>query len=47
MKLSTEVELLALSHAVTKSIWWQQFFKEVGFNAKKKQVVYCNNMQTI
>ena len=31
-KSSTEAELLALSYAATKSIWWQRFFKEVGFN---------------
>jgi len=47
MKLSTEAELLALSHAATKLIWWQRFFKEVGFDTNKKQVIYCNNMQTI
>ena len=35
-KSSTEAELLALSHAATESIWWQRFFKEVGFNTKKK-----------
>jgi len=46
-KLSTEAKLLALLHAATESIWWQQFFKEVRFNAKEKQVIYCNNIQTI
>ena len=39
-----EVELLALSYAATKLIWWQQFFKEVGFNPKEKQVIYYNNI---
>ena len=34
-------------HAATESIWWQRFFKEVGFNTKEKQVIYCDNMQTI
>jgi len=47
MKLSMEAELLALLHAATKLIWWQQFFKEVGFNTNEKQVIYYNNMQTI
>ena len=46
-KLSMEVELLALLHAATELIWWQRFFKEVGFDTKEKQVIYCNNMQTI
>ena len=47
IKLSTEAKLLALLYAATESIWWQWFFKEVAFNAKKKQVIYCNNLQTI
>jgi len=47
MKLSIKAELLALSHAATELIWWQRFFKEVRFNTNKKQVIYCNNMQTI
>ena len=42
-----EAKLLALLHAVIELIWWQQFFKEVGFDAKEKQVIYYNNMQTI
>ena len=46
-KLSTEVELLALSHAATELIWWQRFFKEVGFDTKEKQVIYCDNLQMI
>ena len=46
-KLSIKIELLALSHAATESIWWQRFFKEVGFDTKEKQVIYCDNMQTI
>ena len=46
-KSSTETELLALSHAATKLIQWQRFFKEVRFNTQEKQVIYCNNTQTI
>ena len=46
-KSSMEAKLLALSHAATESIWWQQFFKKVRFDAEEKQVIYCNNMQTI
>jgi len=42
-----EAKLLALLHAVIELIWWQQFFKEVGFDAKEKQVIYCDNLQTI
>ena len=47
IKLSIKVELLALLYTATKLIQWQQFFKEVGFNTKEKQVIYYNNMQTI
>src|SRR6266567_4471083 len=46
-KSSIEAELLALSHAATESIWWQRFFKEVGFDTQEKQVIYCDNTQTI
>ena len=47
IKSSTEAKLLALSHAATKSIWWQQFFKEIGFDPDEKQTIYYNNQQTI
>jgi len=43
-KSSTEAELLALLHAATESIWWQRFFKEVGFDTNEKQVINCDNM---
>ena len=46
-KSSTEAELLALSHAATKLIQWQRFFKEIGFDPNKKQTINCNNLQTI
>jgi len=44
IKLSMEVELLALSHIATELIWWQRFFKEIGFNPNKKQMIYCDNL---
>ena len=44
MKLSTEVELVALLHTATELIWWQQFFKEVGFDAKETQIINYNNI---
>ena len=31
-----EVKLVALLHAATKLIWWQKFFKKVGFDSKEK-----------
>ena len=43
-KSSTEAELLTLSHAATESIWWQRFFKEVGFDAKEKQIINYDNI---
>ena len=46
-KSSTEVELLALLYTATKLIQQQRFFKEVGFNTQEKQVIYCDNTQTI
>ena len=42
-----EAKPLALLHTAPKLIWWQRFFKEVGFNAKEKQAIYCDNIQTI
>ena len=47
IKSSTKAELIALLHVITKSIWWQQFFKDVAFNIDEKQVIYYDNMQTI
>ena len=47
MKSSTKIKLLALLHAVTKSIWWQQFSKKIRFDPNKKQIIYCDNLQTI
>jgi len=46
-KLSTEAELMALSHAGTESIWWSRFFEEVGMSFDDEQTIYCDNLQTI
>ena len=35
-KFSIEAELLALLYAATELIWWQRFFKEVGFDTQEK-----------
>nr|KMM68890.1 hypothetical protein CPAG_05213 [Coccidioides posadasii RMSCC 3488] len=38
---TTEAELLALSHTGTQVYWWQQFFKQLGFNPG-----HCLSLQT-
>ena len=38
---------MALSHAGTESIWWSRFFEEIGMSFNDKQMIYCDNLQTI
>ena len=44
---TTEAELLSISTAAVKIIWWQQFFKAIGFNLERDFTVLCDNMQTV
>jgi hypothetical protein len=44
---TTEAELLSLSTAAVKIIWWQRFFKAIGFNLERDFTVLCDNMQTV
>ena len=44
---STEAELLALSYATKETIWWQRFFKNIGFDPGHELTVHCDNLQTI
>jgi hypothetical protein len=44
---STEAELLALSRAAKKVIWWKRFFKAVQLNFDQDVALSCNNRQTI
>ena len=45
--LTTKAELLFLSTAAIKIIWWQRFFKAIGFNLKRDFTVLCDNIQTV
>jgi len=45
--LTTEAELLSLSTAAVKIIWWQRFFKAIGFNLEREFTLLCDNMQTV
>jgi hypothetical protein len=46
-RLTTEAELLSLSTAAVKIIWWQRFFDAIGFNLERDFIVLCDNMQTV
>ena len=46
-RLTTEVELLSLSTAAVKIIWWQRFFNTISFNLEREFTLLCDNMQTI
>jgi len=41
---TTEAELLSLSTAAVKIIWWQRFFEVIGFNLEREFTVLCNNI---
>ena len=45
--LTTEAELLALSHAATEALWWNQIFKDMGFNLGHEITIHYDNQQTI
>ena len=44
---TTEAELLSLSTAAVEIIWWQRFFKAIGFNIERDFTLLCDNMQTV
>jgi hypothetical protein len=46
-RLTTKAELLSLSTTAVKIIWWQRFFKAIGFNLERDFTVLCDNMQTV
>ena len=46
-RLTTKAELLSLSTAAVEIIWWQRFFKEIGFNLERDFTLLCDNMQTV
>ena len=40
---TTEAELLALTHASKQIMWWQQFFRQLGFDPGHEYMIHCNN----
>jgi len=47
IRSTTKAELLSLSTAAVKIIWWQRFFKVISFNLEREFTVLCDNMQTV
>ncbi|KAL1953149.1 hypothetical protein VTO42DRAFT_3549 [Malbranchea cinnamomea] len=43
MTLTTEAELLALSHAAKELYWWRHFFEQLGFDPGHKLAICCDN----
>jgi len=41
---TTKAELLSLSIATIKIIWWQRFFKAIGLNLERDFTLLCDNM---
>jgi hypothetical protein len=46
-KSTTEAELLALSLAGSKLVWWNRLFKQINFNLGIRPTLYCDNQQTV
>lgn len=46
-KSTTEAELIAASSAGTELLWWWRLFKDIKFDPDNKQILYCDNQQTI
>jgi hypothetical protein len=44
IRLTTKAELLSLSTAAVEIIWWQRFFKAIGFNLERDFTVLCDNI---
>ena len=42
-----KAELLSLFIAAVKIIWWQRFFKAIGFSLEREFTLLCDNMQTV
>ena len=43
----TEAELLALTHTGKQIMWWQQFFRQLGFDPSHEYMIHCDNEQII
>ena len=44
---STESELLSLSEASARMIWWFRLFNHIKFYPQEKPIIQCDNQQTI
>ena len=44
---TTEAELLALTHAGKQIMWWQRFFRQLGFDPGHEYMIHCDNEQTV
>jgi hypothetical protein len=44
---TTEAELLALTHTGKQIMWWQRFFKQLGFEPGHEYILHCDNSQTV
>ena len=47
MTSTTEAELLALTHAGKQIMWWQQFFRQLGFDPGHEYMIHCDNEQIV
>jgi hypothetical protein len=45
--LTTETELLAITHLISWILWWGQFFDNINLNIDQNLTVLYNNLQTI
>ena len=43
----TEAELLAISQAAKKYLWWTRFFESIDFDIKNSAHIQCDNVQII
>ena len=44
---SIETELLTISNAIKKLLWWKKFFDSIEFKLDSEIKIQCNNIQTI
>src|SRR6266536_2230599 len=42
-----KAELLALTHAGKQIMWWERFFKQLGFDPGHEYTLYCDNAQMV
>ena len=45
--LTTEAELLALSHISAWLLWWGRLFLNINLDIEQELTVHCDNLQTV